>query len=84
MLPEEKRKKILDGAYCVTRNGKKAKLIYTSNYGKKLYHLFIILDNELKMDYPVRLNHNFKFCDTYESTFDIINLWNDHLDVKNH
>ncbi|ATW43347.1 hypothetical protein P9Z71_11465 [Glaesserella parasuis] len=84
MFTEEKRKKILDGAYCVTRAGKKAKLIYTSNYGEKLSHLFIILDNELKMDYPVRLNYNFKFNDTYESIFDIIDLWTNHLYVNNH
>lgn len=53
-------------------------------YIEKLSHVFIILDNELKMGYPVRLNYNFKFNDTYESIFDIIDLWTNHLYVNNH
>lgn len=84
MLLEEKRKKILEGAYCVTRNGKKAKLIYTPIYGEKPSYIFIIFDPEANVDYPVRLTDNFKFDDTYESVFDIIDLWNGYLDVKNH
>lgn len=84
MLSEEKRKKILDGAYCVTRTGKKAKLVYTSIYPIERPYLFIIMDTDLEIDYPVSLNSNFRFYNRYESPNDIVNLWTDHLDVSNH
>lgn len=84
MLSEEKKQKILDGAYCVTRNGKKAKLVYTSIYPVERSYLFIIIDTDLKIDYPVSLNSNFRFYNRYESPNDIVNLWTDYLDVSNH
>lgn len=84
MLSEEKRKKILEGVYCVTRAGKKAKLIYTSIYDKKYPYLFIIIDSYKKLKYHSKLNPDFKWSSEFDYCDDIIDLWYDHLDVKNH
>lgn len=84
MLNEEKKQKILEGAYCVTRSGKKAKWLYTSIYHTELPNLFIIIDNNRKTEYPLALNSNFRYSDKFEGYDDIIDLWDDYLNINNH
>ena len=78
MISEQDKQAILNGAYGVTRDGCKAKLVFTSNFEKNNSpYLFVYEETE----YESYSSHwlNSKFCEGEEpdSEYDIVGLWQD-------
>lgn len=76
MISEQDKQAILNGAYAITRNGRKAK--YVGTYASKDYrHYFIFLDENNEILHSTGLTKDLKEYIDSTSQLDVIGLWQD-------
>lgn len=76
MISEQDKQAILNGAYGITRNGRKAKYIGTF-YSEKYPNYFIFLDEDDKIFYGAKFTNDFREYENAVSNLDILGLWQD-------
>ena len=76
MITEKDRQAILNGAYGITRNGRKAKYIGTCS-SEKYPNYFIFLDEDDEIFYGTKFTNDFREYEDAVSNLDIVSLWKD-------
>lgn len=77
MISEKDKQAILNGAYGISRGGKKCKFVGKAAHPDDYTHKFIYLNNEGLIYTSTYLNNDFKNYDGVISDFDVIGLWED-------
>lgn len=77
MISEKDKQAILNGAYGISRGGKKCKFVGKAAHPDDYTHKFIYLNNEGLIHTSTYLNNDFKNYDGIISDFDVIGLWED-------
>lgn len=77
MISEKDKQAILNGAYGISRGGKKCKFVGKAAHPDDYTHKFIYLNNEGLIYTSTYLNNDFKNYDGVISGFDVIGLWED-------
>ena len=81
MISEQDKQAILNGAYAITRNGRKAK--YIGTYASNDYpYYFIFLDEDGDIVHSTALTKYFKEYENASSEADIVGLWQDKPEPK--
>lgn len=83
MISEKDKQAILNGAYGISRCGKKCKFVGKAAHPDDYMHKFIYLNDEGLIYTSMYLNNSFENYGGVKSDFDVTGLWEDKVELFN-